>query len=475
MTARGRIARGVGAGLLGQGLNIIGRVLLIPLFLSAWGAGLYGEWLILSSAVAFLSMTDFGGQVYFVNRMTSEMAQGRRDAFDRTFATAWWLFITLPLLFALAMLATASAVPLDRWLGLSRLGQGEVLIILVPLTIQMVVSLPQGLLLGVYRAIGMQATSVMLGNFILLLQLLFAAGILFAGGGPALMAWSQLVPVLLVCVWAVMRLGRQLPGFQLPGPSAMSVSVAQSSFKPSFRFMAIQMTQLILQQGTVVLVGRLLGATEVVVFTTVRTVVNSLRQLLGLIAHSAWPEFTRQEASRDGLGLQSLFYATLHLTMFVAFLAIGCLDLGGEVMMRLWLGDRLPYPASVVHHFSVYILLALFATLTSNVLMATNRHHALASWQLLISGVALLAFSFGIMQNGVAGGVLGLVVAEAVPACLIYAWLLGKEDIGIQPKRLAIECGFIVALAALAWWKPFIAASFGSLYLAGRLLRKRLG
>ena len=70
-----RLIQGIGANFLGQVINVASRVLLVPLFLTAWGAQVYGEWLILSSVVAYLSLTDLGGQLYIVNRLTQAYAQ----------------------------------------------------------------------------------------------------------------------------------------------------------------------------------------------------------------------------------------------------------------------------------------------------------------------------------------------------------------------------------------------------------------
>ena len=55
-----RLFRGIGANFLGQIINIASRIVLVPLFLLAWGADIYGEWLLLSSMVAYLSLTEMG-------------------------------------------------------------------------------------------------------------------------------------------------------------------------------------------------------------------------------------------------------------------------------------------------------------------------------------------------------------------------------------------------------------------------------
>ena len=71
---RKRLIQGMGANFLGQIINMASRVLLVPLFLTAWGVEVYGEWLILTSIGAYLFLTDLGGQLYIINRLTQAYA-----------------------------------------------------------------------------------------------------------------------------------------------------------------------------------------------------------------------------------------------------------------------------------------------------------------------------------------------------------------------------------------------------------------
>jgi hypothetical protein len=95
-TMRHRFLKGLGANSVGQIINLATRVLLPPLFLRAWGADVYGEWLVLSSFVAYLSLTDMGGQKYIVNRLTQVYAQQDFSLFRRVLHTGLAIFLLMP-------------------------------------------------------------------------------------------------------------------------------------------------------------------------------------------------------------------------------------------------------------------------------------------------------------------------------------------------------------------------------------------
>ena len=81
---------------MGQAINIASKIVLVPLFLLAWGADIYGEWLLLSSMVAYLSLTEMGSHLYIVNRMTQAYAHRDNDQFRKILHTGLALFLIIP-------------------------------------------------------------------------------------------------------------------------------------------------------------------------------------------------------------------------------------------------------------------------------------------------------------------------------------------------------------------------------------------
>lgn len=454
---RGRILRGTGAGVIGQLLNIVGRLLLVPLFLAAWGAPAYGEWLMLSSAAAWLALGDLGGQVYFVNRLTAEWARNSPSEFERTLSTGLLLFLLVPAgLFALFALF-ALVAPLGQWMGLVITPPEVVTSVLLLLALQIVVALPQGLVLGIYRATGAQATGIMLGNAILGLQLAANGAVLLSGGGLVEIAVVQFLPTVIVAAWAVYDLRTRLPGIRLFSPALFDAQLARESFQPSLHFLGIQFAQAVVIQGSVLVIGRTLGTIEVAIFSTIRTLVNLAKQILGLLSHSAWPEFTRLGETRERVRLSMLFQTVLRVSMLAAVAYMAVMEVAGQEIMSLWLGGRLPYDATIVRMFSVYILLSVFWTLVGNVLMATNRHVALARWQIATSIFAITLCYIGAGYWGLSGGVAGLIMGEALPLCLIAAYLLVRQQVGVGAGLLVREALLFAAMALLILVIPQVA------------------
>src|SRR5215216_7477341 len=115
-TMRHRFLKGLGAHYIGQIIILATQVLLPPLFLGVWGADVYGEWLVLSSFVAYLSLTDMGGQKYITNRLTKAYAQQDILLFRKILHTGLAIFVFMPLVVFLLFTAVIVMIPPELFL-----------------------------------------------------------------------------------------------------------------------------------------------------------------------------------------------------------------------------------------------------------------------------------------------------------------------------------------------------------------------
>lgn len=426
---KGRILRAIGAEGLGQLLNVAVRLLLVPLFLAAWGFQTYGEWLILTAVAGLFSLADLGAQLYFVNRMTEAWAQGKLNEFKNIFSTGMFLFgITFAVLMAL-MLAVLQLPGISNWLGIENTDPNVAYWVLVIVCLRVLGSLPLGLLLGVYRATGAQATSVMYGNLILVIQLIVSVVVLSTGGSMILMALSEIIGVLFAYILVVYNLQRYLPSdvhlFRLHRPQ---MDILRQAWSPSLHFLGIQLAMAVMIQGSVIVVAKAMGPFEVVVFSTMRTIANVISRFLGMMSHSAWPEFTRLHSKQNTDQLQSLFHSIILASTFAGLLYLGVVQLFGAKLFELWLSKQLPYESLSMLMMGALVVLTNQWTLGGNLLMATNRHRDYALVQLPVNIIALVSAYFGGRWLGLEGLIGGLVLGQSVPMLALTVWMLRRNS-----------------------------------------------
>ncbi len=421
----GRILRAIGAEGIGQLLNIAVRLLLVPLFLTAWGAEIYGEWLILTAFAGWFSLADLGAQLYFVNRMTEAWTKRELNEFRDVFSTGVFFFgVTSAAM--MALVAVFMMYPnISNLLGIESTNPNIVYWVLIIMCLRVLASLPLGLLLGVYRATGAQATSVMYSNLMLLIHLIVSVVVLSTGGNMILMALSEIIGMFLISFLVVLNLRSHLPSevrlFRLCRPQ---MDILRQAWSPSLHFLGIQLAMVVMIQGSVIVVAKAMGPFEVVVFSTMRTIANVVSRFLGMMSHSAWPEFTRLHSEHDIKRLQTLFRSIFLTSTLAGLLYLGTVQFFGAQLFELWLGQQLPYESLGMLMMGVLVVLTNHWTLGGNLLMATNRHRDYARVQLPVNIMALATAYLGGCWFDVEGFIGGLIVGQSVPMIALTAWML---------------------------------------------------
>ncbi len=468
----GRILRAVGAEGIGQLLNVAVRLLLIPLFLAAWGAETYGEWLILTAVAGWFSLADLGAQLHFVNRMTEAWAQRKLDEFKDIFSTGMFFFgATSATLMALA--AVVLMFPgISNWLGIESVGPNVVYWVLMIMCLRVLASLPLGLLLGVYRATGAQATSVMYSNLMLLIQLIVSVVVLSTGGSMILMALSEIIGMLFVSFLVAFNLRRHIPSkvhfFRLNRPN---IDILRQAWSPSLHFLGIQLAMAAMIQGSVIVVAKAMGPFEVVVFSTMRTIANVVSRFLGMMSHSAWPEFTRLHSEKDIKRLQTLFRSIFLTSTLAGLLYLGSVQIFGAQLFEIWLGQQLPYDSLGMLMMSALVILTNQWTLGGNLLMATNRHRDYARVQLPVNIIALGTAYLGGRWLGLEGFIGGLILGQSAPMLALTAWMLRSNSWLDASRYLGWHSVFFIILLPLyihPWGALFATA--GVIFIGAYML-----
>jgi O-antigen/teichoic acid export membrane protein len=459
---RKRLIQGIGANFLSQIINLASRVLLVPLFLTAWGVKVYGEWLLLTSMVAYLSLTDLGGQLYIINRLTQAYALGDLPEFRKTLHTGLALFLILPLAVFLGFLGLMLVFPPGSLLQITITSRQVVFLVLAILAFQFVFSLPQGILLGVYRSVGLLPRGVMLTNIMqLLVLILVALGLWLHGGLPAI-ACLQLLPYLGVGLVAGWDLNRRFPQFRLFSLRDADLSLGLTFIRPSLHFFGIQMSQAFSIQGTVLVVGMLLGSVQVVVFSTMRTIVNLIRSFFELPSHAAWPELTRLDAQGEEEKFFLLFRAIFRATLIAAVIFMAIFHFWGENIYHVWLRKTVPYQQRVMDLFLVYMGEYLVWFTCCHPLMATNRHRTLAK-MLLVSSLLNLGLAYlGGWHLGLPGVILGMIAGDLLLPFWFVPYLLNRYQPRFSGwffiKEMAPLILSLIVFLTLPWSAPLVMA-----------------
>ena len=455
-----RAIKAVAAHSLGVGIALLARIVYPPLFLRAWGVELYGEWLILSSAVLYLLLSEFGTLMYIGNRLVEAYATNDQADFRTLLHTGMVLFLLVPLGVLVLFMAAIICFPVWSAFSIVKTPAAVAYLVLLVLGLQVCISLPRGILMGVYRAVGMLPRSAMLNNLNQLLQLVLVSMGLWLGFGMTWIAVMHVLPTLVVVAISLRELHRLHPEIEVLSLRAADWRTARDIVKPSAHFFSIQMSQTITVQSVLLIVGAVLSSIQVVLFSALRTVTHSMRQVLAIFVNSVHVEITRYYARGEPDKLLLLFRVALRATLAAAVVFAGIFHHFGEQIFLLWLGSEVGYQQLLMDLFLVYGFQLVCWTLCSNVLMSINRHHKMSLLLLASSALTMIFVYAGGKMFGLAGVIAGLIVADLVlpfwmaPALMVkyipgFSWRAGAADLLCASVAL-------VLIGATPWAIPVV-------------------
>ena len=170
----------------------------MPLFLTAWGAQVYGEWLLLTSVVAYLSSDGSGGPALYHQPPDPGLCPTGYPTIPQDPAHRVQPVLVLPLAVFCVFVGVILLFPPGSLLQITVTSPTVVFLVLAILAFQFVFSLPQGILMGVYRAVGLLPRGVMLGNLMQVVTIVLVALGLWLKAGLVTIVFLQLLPALIV-------------------------------------------------------------------------------------------------------------------------------------------------------------------------------------------------------------------------------------------------------------------------------------
>lgn len=446
----GRVGNASVAMLFAQVINMASNLLLVPLFLLVWSVQLYGEWVTLTALVAYLSTMDMGVGLYGVNKLTQAYARKEIREYRRYQSTFLAFYLTGAVLGTILLAFAAWTLPFANWFDIKEAPNNEIPVIITLLGIQVLWRIPQSLVISIYRTTGDLAKTQWITNFQQLLTLGIIAWGLIQGGNMLQLAFLQLVPIAVVTISVLIHLHYRMGEF-FPTLREASWSVFTKVLKPSLLFAVFVLTTPLVFQGTVLLVSAVLGALAVVIFTTTRTLVNVVRQVIATISYAIWPEFTIMEVQGDVGKLVRAFYLTVTLTIVLGIGFSTALWFEGVDVIEVWTRRQLQPDSLLLRVFLVETTLLVIIGAVGLPSVASNRHkvNSLAALAGSISGVVLAALL--IKPFGLVGVPLGLLAGEIL---CIYHFVVSDA---------CRNLGLSYVSFSLYLWSGILFVSLGSL------------
>ncbi len=378
----------------------ITRLLMVPLFLHFLGVEGYGNWIVLSSLLSWLSIANVGLGSVGTNEMSMAMARGdtvqAQTAFSSAISLLWcvsrWSFPVI--------LVVSLCFP---WRALINVGEErsfELAIAVLLLSVTVFLSFFAGIYSSRIVAAGKAHISIQLSGLRAWLDLLASTIALYISQRFDLLAFA-LTCSGLAHVMLIDYVGKCYADHLRYSESLVDRQMSTRLLKLGLAFQAFPLGNALVFQGSILIVQVMLGATEVAVFSTARTLVRTANQSLEFVNQAVWPEMARLIAVSDLRRAALLHRISVIVSISIASIVLLAIGLFGERVFLIWTDGKLSVPTSLLLLSMVPIPLNALWYTSSVVHAASNQHSELASRYLAATAYAFvccipLTYFFGL-------------------------------------------------------------------------------
>jgi O-antigen/teichoic acid export membrane protein len=385
----------------------------IPVFLHFWSVPLYGEWMIVNSIPAYLSFSNAGFGSVAGNEMTMMVARDDRDGALRVFQSCWWLISLICTATIVLLSATLYFLPAAHLLRLSALSESDTKWIIFYLGVSVLLGQLEQLLQSAYRAIGRYSYGTFLKNLFTLAAFVAIIASVALGMGPRAVALVFASINVAVTIFFCILVHHDIPWIEY-GWQHASFNEIRKLFRPAIAFMGFPLGNALSLQGSLLAVGYALGPTQVVVFSTARTVSRVALQLVQMVNFTFEPEMSIAYGAGNYALTRTLLRRACQLALLVAVVVILVMMTFGPWFLTHWTSGHVPPSRNLLGILLLVVLLYALWSTSATLMTSTNRHQRLATYYILgTSLTCVLCFIFARIY-GLYGAAASLLISELV-------------------------------------------------------------
>lgn len=383
-SAVNRIVNGLGANIFGQLVTVAIQLISVPIFLYYWGAEKYGVWLIISAIPAYFAMADAGFIGVAINRMAILAAQGNYRLANVVFQSALVFFSAISTVVIFFSFSFCLLVDVE-----SIIGRGNKTPLLA-LVLVAILSLFSSFFDAVSRSGEKYHFGVYVVNFLRILE--WGGGVLFllVFGGMESVAFGMLIFRMMGTVICLLVIKKKFPLFKW-GVSHFSISEIREMSPQALAFLGFPLGNVLSLQGSVIILGLLMGPLFVAQYTTLRTLARLLTQMITTFGRSLWPELSRAWGGSNYHLVRTLYIKGTFISIAISTIFVFPIYFFSELILELWTHGG-------VSPNSELLMLLLASTFVSGGgqlaqvgLLATNSHVKMGYYYFIFMGFGLLA------------------------------------------------------------------------------------
>lgn len=368
-------------------INIIFQLISVPIFIKFWGIGLYGEWIVLSAISVYFSMTDVGLNTVTANDFSINYAKGKYDTCKILLNNNLFFLLTVFSIIFFLLAILISCFDLQSLFHFKILTERIAEIGLALLTVKIFIGMIANIFNTIYRANHLFSRGVMIDNTVLIAENTLLIGGVMLNLPIIYILCLYLIPVIIGFLFKISDTRRYIKiDFNI---KYFDKKEFYRIILPGISFLSMPIGNAVITQGFTIMVSFVFGNTSVVLFNTMRTLVNFVKTGLTQINNSIWPELSLAFGRNDFYSMKKILRYAVSTSFYLAIAASTFLLLFGKPIYELWTGSVIIFNYTLFILFLLNLITNSIWYTNSVVLFATNNHKTYALLYMISTIVSL--------------------------------------------------------------------------------------
>ena len=440
MVNRRIILRNIGATSITSIIHFLFQLISIPLFMKYWGIELYGEWIVLNALTAYFAMSDIGLNTVTTNEFSINYKQKNNRKCNILFNNNLFFIIPIFAFIFISIIALNVFADLSQLLNFNLISEEIAEFGLFSLILHIFFVMVSNLYSSVYRATHNYSRAVTIDNIVRVFEystLLIAVILNFS---LFIIFMLYPLPRFLGLIFKIIDTKKF---FRIKiGLIFFNWSELKKLFAPSLSFLSFPIGHSIILQGFVLLINFTIGSSAVVIYSTMRTLINVVKSGFNVLNNSFWPEYSLAYGANDKDSMRKMHRFSVGISFYFSLFIVSFLLIFGKWIYETWTNYEIEFNSILFYLFLITLFTNTLWSASSTVLISTNNHKTYSIIYLISTIISLsIAYLILILFNSISYLPLALLIIDVL---LIYAVLrqslkIVDEDINEFLKSFLIQ------------------------------------
>lgn len=418
MTVVNRLVKNGSASILDKLAKVCEQLMLVPFFIMYWGIEYYGDWITITTIPTFFALSNlgFGTAVgnTFILRYFGEDKKGAATSV-KTGLRVMHYGIVIVILLSILIIQLIDFFGLFNNLHISSFeAKWSVFFMFAAAASTFYLAIFEYF----YRAVHMAHLAIFSMAVISFIKVGVGVICLYMNFDALKYSFTLFIVTIISNIFYI-HIGIRKLKFKEYKDAIFKKEEAVFLFKKGFGYFLNPLWQAIYYQGTTFIVRITLGPVAVVLFNTLRTLVNSSSQVFNIVVTAIFPEFQLAVGENDKEKSKKLYSLIIIINFILSILAIIFLLTLGEGLYSWWTHNKIHVPELVWILMIVRIVFYALWFSFSFVFQANNNPYPLTITGFFVSIVSVFITWIGSISFGVVGAAMGMLVFDILMFLII--------------------------------------------------------